>query len=225
MNDNNPDNQNVISDKRLDQLLQQVDVPQGLHEELLGLVDQGAGTESHDQKPRPVTSTRRSFTVSTIVVAACYLILAGGVFVFWPSDQAGTARQNAQRKETDNHGAGQPKKRESNSKTNSDAKVPETNSVLIEASLARSATLDTIENKLNQLKIQELEEKLARLENSRQMLESNESVALVLAIADQTPLNLGGSKELVSDDMKFVLEKFPASQGAEIAAQFADSGN
>lgn len=232
MSDNKDNSQEImISDEQLDDWLAQVDVPAGLHDDLLKISDLEKDVETENESVSPKTFGASSpyaaesygYRWTGLAVAVCYFVLAGSIWVFWPTDQV--AEQQVQSAKNEE----QADRARADAETAS-RKPPTKNKSTVEKSTSSSlanakgmtdfgTALQSIDEKLNELKIRELEEKLAKIENETLRLESSESASIVLAIADQTPIHLGASRESIQSDMTKVVAEFPDSRGAAIASQ------
>lgn len=216
-----------LTDDRLDELLASVSIPQDLQEKLMSIPEEDENAVIPDASARLFMTSDSGLSWARLAVAACYLLLAGSVIVFWPADKRQIAEQTNSEKTSANeieNKSGSKKVVLKNEKRENSAYDQSTADTEL-AALSQSTTLAAIEEKLAELKVQSLEKRLTQLENKNIELGDRETVSLILAVADQTSHQLGGSKRSVNEDMQFVIQNYPSSRGAEIAVQVTMSGN
>lgn len=205
-------------DDQLNRLLRAVDVPADLHEKLLCIAN-------HDGQDQEVKKTVAKPPVhwqlrTMLVVAAGYLLVSMSLIFFWPKNATEVAKhspnENFKRGNTRASGLDQS---QGNSRNETNEEINKRNELPIERT---RLVVDSIEEKLNQLELLRMESKLARLEEELQELDSDQKISIVLAVADQSALNFGASRESVVNDLSEVLRRYPGSQGAKIVNQFVN---
>ena len=189
-----------FDDQRLDALLRDVSVPDDLKDSLRQipqLNDDAAITIDRKNARQASPSTNDRSLTWMMVLAASLVAVAAFAGWQWYSNQ--NANDESKLAVEMDH-----------SKSNNNG-----------AASMRLAELDqeiaTLTAMLDQLEIQNMERRLAQTEVQYETELANQEVqSLIVALADQTTLPLGGNSQTVKSDMALVIEKFPDSIGAEI---------
>lgn len=85
---------------------------------------------------------------------------------------------------------------------------------------------ESIDLAVEQLEIEKLRSQLAELNTAQPtQIAPRENNAMIRAIAAQTALNLGDDPDSVSQEMSFVIKKYPQTRGADLAKRFLDKKN
>ncbi len=189
-----------ITDEQLDALLREVHVPADLKQDLLSIADVDLMVQ-----PKPVsnTSTMGRWWVLAASVAAVALF---AVSFFWAEN--GTLDPGV--------ATVQP---ETKSKTESTMEA--------ERLLAEMKQQQNEFNRLlAQSKLDRIERSLDQLSSSQESIwADDEMISTVIAIADQTPVLLGGSPKAAIVDMEKVVQQWPHTRGATIAREFIQQTN
>lgn len=193
-------------DEQLDELLRQVDVPEGLKADLRKLAE-GTKVNGVQSASLPPFNSRKKLFPSLLLLAAT--LLGVSAFIAWPylgkDDSTG----------------GMAKKIDDSGQVN---KSNEDSNLDLQPNLQQIQNLqEKVDATLTKLEISRLERRLEKLRSgSTGQLDQNQYTSIILAMADQTVIDLGGSTESVQTNMVSVIDNFPNSKGAEIAQQFLD---
>lgn len=199
----NPSDQNP-EDRQLDDLLRQVEVPQDLKAKLHKL-PKAISMNGVRPAPMPSIDSGKKHWPRLFLLAAT--LLGVSAFFAWPflgSSPSETSKTNK--------GDGQ-------------LVTDKANPILdLQLDLKQVENLQTqIDVALARLEISQLEQRLQELQTtSVESLGQRQHTSIILAMADQTVLDLGGSPTSVHSNMVSVIDNFPGSMGAEIAQQFLD---
>lgn len=191
------------NDDQLDDLLRQVEVPGDLKAKLHKLPNK---EKVNGVRPSsmPPTGPRTKLWPSLILLAAT--LVGVSAFIAWPylgGDQPADRTAGKTDPDSINDGVHNPE-------LQLDLRVVDELQKQVEASLAK-------------FEIARLERQLKNLRSApANLLEQEQYTSMILAMADQTVLDLGGSNESVHANMVNVIDSFPNSKGAEIAQQFLD---
>jgi hypothetical protein len=200
----------------LDDLLRDIKVPADLKSKLKAipaLVETNTATASVEQ-----TETRRNHSAFAFLLAASILGIAA--FFTWPllfpNDDPVANKTETNQLDVEIENNDSENTLEDNSGLDIDNPTLATNDDSV-------SSLELIQETLDELEIKRLEARLEQL-NSRQQnqLAQNEMTSMILALADQTVVDLGGPKELANESMVKIIDQFPNTQGAVIAQQFLD---
>lgn len=232
-----------LSDRSLDQLLGNVQVPSDLHQRLLEITNQPEGLpeeitpfrlvdqaidapHSHPTgSVRQVSSPAKAQWKHPMIVTAASvaLLIASLIFFGNQSEMFGSPFDTTARNR-------EPAKTFQPKQPNTDAridlvlmKLPESAIELDRLVKNQQELLEQMDLALAELELQQLEAKLASLENASNWVEPHEQQSVILALADQAGHVLGNSSDQIAKDMEFVKQQYPGTRGAEMAAKFLAS--
>ena len=84
-----------------------------------------------------------------------------------------------------------------------------------------SASAAQIDQVILQMKIQQMELRLAKLNHKQRYrssgIQQREATSLVLALSDESAIRLGANRSSVQMHLNYVVEQFPGTRGAELA--------
>ncbi len=198
-----------FNDEELDALLQEVDVPADLKDQLRQISQQSPSQET----PKSVRPPQTNGSLKRILAIAATLLAIVGFLTYSALTEKEQPIADNPTPEVDS--------------TNS----PDTTDLVDRATTQQMEELDQL---VNELELSQLRSRLARLNESNSEFgysttanDTREYTAMILALSDQSAIDHGGSTDSVIDDMQFVIESFPGTEGAKLAEQFivTSSGN
>ena len=191
------DNPNPIDDDQLDALLREVHVPADLKSELLSIADDEPAVTKVTTPSRGMHSWHGALAASLAAIALF------GTWAYWAVNTSGTSSlPNGTIAERDSEG---------------DTTSPEAAQLLAEM----EALNTEFEMVLASTKLDRLEQELSEMKSTPTLsLSRDEVLAITFAIADQTAVELGSSRDEAISDMRQVIERYPNTQGAKIAHEF-----
>lgn len=199
----------LFDDEQLDALLRNVSVPADMKDSLRQipqLTDEPQDTTDNKNEPKRNSSSNGHSVTWMMVLAASLAALAA--FAGWQMYSGQNASDEpAMAVEIDR------------STTNTEG---EDSLELAEL----DQEISTLTAMLAQIEIQKMEQQLSNTETRYEAELANREVqSIIIAVADQTSLPLGGDSESVKSDMAQVIKTFPGSMGAEIARKYLEHLN
>lgn len=199
------------TDAEIRQLLKSVPIPGDLVEDLLeiGTVDV--------VRAEPMAGGRTDFRWMLMASAACYVIFLGLVLLSFQDAAPKTIASSVVSEE--------------NAGNKTQATPPEADSIVYRLNNpfpdlgGMSERLDSLESKIEQLKLSNLRQRLRKLEQTVPAPGGEDQLSIVLAISDQTATHHGLPSSEVIDDMQSVIAHYPKSKGAELASAFINENN
>ena len=194
-----------FDDEQLDALLRDVSVPSDLKDSLRQIsqmTDESQDAIENKNEPKKNSSPNGSSVTWMLVLAASLAAVAAFAGWQWYSGQ------NA------NDAPGMVVEMDRSNSNNDEQPIK-----LAELDQEISA----VTAMLAQIEIQKMEQRLFHSETRYESELANREVqSIIVAIADQISLPLGGDSESVKSDMAQVIKTFPGSKGAEIAREYLD---
>lgn len=196
--DNNP------GDEQLDDLLRQIEVPDSLKDDLRQIPQMH---ELHSAKKFEPTTNHQYFWPGVFALVAVLFGLVA--FLTW----------QFQLSQDSNDLANKTQPSEKKQPLSQDTRVAELQQQIDELQ-------SEADWRVAHAEIQQLESRLTRFQAvDQEDMAQEQYTSIILAMADQTVIDLGGSSQSVETSMVSVIDQFPDTSGAEIAQRYLDRLN
>ena len=203
---------NELNDEQLSEMLRQVAVPDNLKQQLKEIASDTV--ERREETPGHRNGFPSSLWVLAASLAAVATVVGITLWVNSPDPDSTLA---------DGPVMVSPAPRQGAPPESSSAPPNPDRSAASRRLADHTDTMDDIESRLELQEIARLEARLNELQQAEHRLQSLEDVdSVVLAVADQTVMPLGGRPQRAEAAMSQIISRYPDTRGAQMAREFLE---